>query len=82
MNNIWKEGFSRLAFDFLSPCVHVLLETLASLITIGLDVKYFFVYVKRWNKAFFVGICHLHCDSFGDGDVREAVIYVLAEFVR
>ena len=39
------------------------------LISIGLDVEYFFVFVKIWNTAFFVGIGHLYCDSYGDGDV-------------
>ena len=48
--------------DFLSPFVHDLLETLASLISIDLDVKYF-LFLSRDE------ICHIHCDSYGDGDV-------------
>ena len=36
-----RRDVSRLAFEFLSPFVLDLLETCASLISIGLDVKYF-----------------------------------------
>ena len=58
-----------MAYEFLSPFVLDLLETCASLISIGLDVEYFLVFVKIRITAFFVGICHLYCDSHGDGDV-------------
>ena len=57
-----RRDFSRLAHDFLSPFVHDLLETLASLISIDLDVKYF-SFLSRDE------ICHIHCDIYGDGDV-------------
>ena len=58
-----------MAHDFLSPFVLDLLETLANLISIGLDFIYFLFLSRDEIQLFFGGICHLRYDSYGDGDV-------------
>ena len=49
-----RRDVSRLAYEFLSPFVLDLLETCASLISIGLDVEYFFCFCQDMNCSIFL----------------------------